>query len=111
MTESRSSSILANSIKGLTKKQVEQIFTGVVTDWSAVGGSGGKDPRSIPEYFLAGFYAGVQGVGDEEARLRPDSQKLAGNEQIAPGGEQNPNGLGYVGLAYTQGRWNQGASD
>ena len=27
-----------NPIKGLTKKQVEQIFTGEVTDWSAVGG-------------------------------------------------------------------------
>src|SRR5438094_2715700 len=32
----------ANSVKGLTKKQVEQIFTGEVNDWSAVGGSGGK---------------------------------------------------------------------
>src|ERR1700724_1926244 len=32
----------ANPVKGLTKKQVEQIFTGDVTDWSAVGGSGGK---------------------------------------------------------------------
>src|SRR5512132_4618573 len=32
----------ASPIKGLTKKQVEQIFTGDVTDWSAVGGSGGK---------------------------------------------------------------------
>ena len=27
----------ANPIKGLTKKQVEQIFTGEVSDWSAVG--------------------------------------------------------------------------
>src|SRR5205807_9976344 len=32
----------ADPIKALTKKQVEQIFTGDVTDWSAVGGSGGK---------------------------------------------------------------------
>src|ERR1700719_2945734 len=31
-----------NPIKSLTKKQVEQIFTGDVADWSAVGGSGGK---------------------------------------------------------------------
>ena len=35
----------ANPIKGLTKKQVEQIFAGDITDWSAVGGSGGKDLR------------------------------------------------------------------
>src|SRR4030081_1174036 len=32
----------ANPIKGLTKKQVEQIFTGEVSDWSAAGGSGGS---------------------------------------------------------------------
>ncbi len=32
----------ANPVKSLTKKQVEQIFTGDVSDWSAVGGSGGK---------------------------------------------------------------------
>src|SRR5262249_51237600 len=32
----------ASPVKSLTKKQVEQIFTGDVTDWSAVGGSGGK---------------------------------------------------------------------
>src|SRR4051794_3846778 len=29
----------ANPVKSLTKKQVEQIFTGDVRDWSAVGGS------------------------------------------------------------------------
>src|SRR5438132_3948436 len=37
--------VIVNSgspIKGLKKKQVERIFTGDVTDWSAVGGSGGK---------------------------------------------------------------------
>src|SRR6266567_4902365 len=31
-----------NPVKSLSKKQVEQIFTGEATDWSAVGGSGGK---------------------------------------------------------------------
>src|SRR6186997_946688 len=32
----------ANPVKNLTKKQVEQIFTGEVSDWSAAGGSGGS---------------------------------------------------------------------
>src|SRR3954462_14783847 len=32
----------ANPIKSLTKKQIEQIFTGEVADWSGLGGSGGK---------------------------------------------------------------------
>src|ERR1700737_4862801 len=29
----------SNSLKDLTKKQVEQIFTGEIADWSAVGGT------------------------------------------------------------------------
>src|ERR1700756_1389159 len=32
----------ANGVKSLTKKQVEQIFTGDIADWSAAGGSSGK---------------------------------------------------------------------
>ena len=32
----------------------------------------------------------------------PDSQKMAGNEQIASEVAKNPNGVGYVGLAYTK---------
>src|SRR5207245_9108163 len=31
-----------------------------------------------------------------------DSQKLAGNEQIAQEVGKNPNGVGYIGLAYTK---------
>ena len=31
----------------------------------------------------------------------PSSQKMAGNEQIAAEVGKNPNGIGYVGLAYT----------
>ena len=29
----------SNPVKALTKKQVEQIFTGEISDWSAVGGA------------------------------------------------------------------------
>src|SRR5437660_12870419 len=32
----------ANPVKGLTKKKVEQIFTGEIAEWSAVGGSARK---------------------------------------------------------------------
>src|SRR5207302_6973644 len=32
----------------------------------------------------------------------PDSQKMAGNEQIAAEVSKNTNGVGYVGLAYTK---------
>ena len=92
---------IANSIKGLTKKQVEQIFTGEITDWSAVGGSGGK----ISVYTRntsSGTYAEFKELAMKKRDYAPDSQKLAGNEQIAQEVGKNPNGVGYVGLAYTK---------
>ena len=91
----------SNSIKGLTKKQVEQIFTGEITDWSAVGGSGGK----ISVYTRntsSGTYAEFKELAMKKRDYAPDSQKLAGNEQIAQEVGKNPNGVGYIGLAYTK---------
>src|SRR6184192_154060 len=91
----------ANPIKGLTKKQVEQIFTGEITDWSAVGGSGGK----ISVYTRntsSGTYSEFKELAMKKRDYAPDSQKLAGNEQIAQEVGKNPNGVGYIGLAYTK---------
>ena len=90
----------ANPVKGLTKKQVEQIFTGEITDWSAVG-SGGK----ISVYTRntsSGTYAEFKELAMKKRDYAPDSQKLAGNEQIAQEVGKNPSGIGYVGLAYTK---------
>jgi phosphate transport system substrate-binding protein len=91
----------ANSVKNLTKKQVEQIFTGDVTDWSAVGGSAGK----ISVYTRntsSGTYSEFKELAMKKRDYAPDSQKMAGNEQIASEVAKNPNGVGYVGLAYTK---------
>jgi phosphate transport system substrate-binding protein len=91
----------ANSVKSLTKKQVEQIFTGDVTDWSAVGGSSGK----ISVYTRntsSGTYSEFKELAMKKRDYAPDSQKLAGNEQIASEVAKNRNGVGYVGLAYTK---------
>src|SRR5260370_22707156 len=90
-----------NPIKGLTKKQVEQIFSGDVTDWSEVGGSGGK----ISVYTRntsSGSYTEFKELAMKKRDYARDSQKLAGNEQIAQEVGKNPNGVGYVGLAYTK---------
>ena len=91
----------ANPIKTLTKKQVEQIFTGDVTDWSAVGGSPGK--LSIyTRNTSSGTYSEFKELAMKKRDYAPSSQKMAGNEQIASEVGKNPNGIGYVGLAYDQ---------
>jgi phosphate transport system substrate-binding protein len=90
-----------NPLKSLTKKQVEQIFTGEITDWSGVGGSGGK----ISVYTRntsSGTYSDFKELAMKKRDYAPGSQKMAGNEQIAAEVGKNPNGVGYVGMAYTK---------
>src|SRR5438067_843806 len=91
----------SNPVKSLTKKQVEQIFTGEATDWSAVGGSGGK----ISVYTRntsSGTYSDFKELAMKKRDYAPGSQKMAGNEQIASEVGKNPAGIGYVGMAYTK---------
>jgi phosphate transport system substrate-binding protein len=86
-------------IANLTLRQVEQIFTGDVTDWSAVGGRPGK----ISVYTRntsSGTYSDWKDLAMKKRDYARSSQKMAGNEQIAAEVAKNPNGIGYVGLAY-----------
>src|SRR5438876_1979931 len=91
----------ANPIKGLTKKQVEQIFAGDVTDWSAVGGSGGRI-SIYTRNTSSGTYSDFKELAMKKRDYAGGSQKMAGNEQIAAEVGKNPNGVGYVGMAYTK---------
>ena len=89
----------ANPIKGLTKKQVEQIFTGEVTDWSAIGGSGGKI-SIYTRNTSSGTYSDWKELAMKKRDYAGGAQKMAGHEQIAAEVGKNVNGIGYVGLAY-----------
>ena len=88
-----------NPIKALTRKQVEQIFTGEVTDWSAVGGTAGKI-SIYTRNTSSGTYSDFKELAMKKRDYAGGSQKMAGNEQIASEVGKNPNGIGYVGLAY-----------
>ena len=88
-----------SSLAEMSKRQVEQIFTGDVTDWSAVGGAAGK----ISVYTRntsSGTYSDFKELAMKKRDYASSSQKLAGNEQIVAEVAKNPNGIGYVGLAY-----------
>src|SRR3954471_4191705 len=90
-----------NPVKSLTKKQVEQIFTGEITDWSAVAGSGGKI-SIYTRNTSSGTYSDFKELAMKKRDYAPGSQKMAGNEQIAAEVGKNPAGIGYVGMAYTK---------
>ena len=78
---------------------MEQIFTGEVTDWSAVGGKSG----TISIYTRntsSGTFSDWKELAMKKRDYAPSAQKMAGNEQIAAEVGKNLNGIGYVGLAY-----------
>lgn len=89
----------SNPITGLTKKQVEQIFTGDITDWSAVGGKPGKI-SIYTRNTSSGTYSDWKELAMKKRDYAKSSQKMAGHEQIAAEVGKNANGIGYVGLAY-----------
>jgi phosphate transport system substrate-binding protein len=89
----------ANGVTNLTKRQVEQIFAGDITDWSAVGGSAGKI-SIYTRNTSSGTYSDFKELAMKKRDYASSSQKMAGNEQIASEVGKNPNGIGYVGLAY-----------
>ncbi|MEM6885849.1 MAG: phosphate ABC transporter substrate-binding protein [Verrucomicrobiota bacterium] len=88
-----------NPVGELTLQQVEDIFTGNVTDWSELGGKAG----TISVYTrntASGTYSDFKKIAMSSNDYGSATQKMAGNEQIASEVSKNPNGIGYVGLAY-----------
>lgn len=89
----------SSPIANFRRRQVEQIFTGDVTDWSAVRGAPG--PISIyTRNTSSGTYSDFKELAMSKRDYASSSQKMAGNEQIASEVAGNPRGIGYVGLAY-----------
>jgi len=90
-----------NPIKSISLAELEAIFTGDIEDWAAVTANAG--PISV---YTRNTASGTYDLFREKAMSGRDysknSQKVAGNEQIASEIARSPNGIGYVGLAYTR---------
>jgi phosphate transport system substrate-binding protein len=89
----------SNPIVDMSLKQVESVFTGDVSDWASLTGRPG--PIGIyTRNTASGTFAVFKQLAMANREYSPRAQMLAGNEQIASEVANNPNGIGYVGLAY-----------
>ena len=89
----------ANPLDSITLEEVELIFSGDYMDWSTISIQTG----SISAYTRntsSGTYAVFQKMAMSSRDYGSETQKMAGNEQIASEVANNVNGIGYVGLAY-----------
>ncbi|MEM1294937.1 MAG: phosphate ABC transporter substrate-binding protein, partial [Verrucomicrobiota bacterium] len=91
----------ANGVADLSLEQIEGIFTGDITNWSEVGGND-ADISVYTRNTSSGTYKTFQKLGMGGRDYGSNTQKMAGNEQIAQEVGKNANGIGYVGLAYSE---------
>lgn len=89
----------SSSLDAISLEEIELIFSGDVTDWSAITAEAGEI-SAYTRNTSSGTYAVFQKLGINSRDYGTETQKMAGNEQIAAEVAKNPNGIGYVGLAY-----------
>lgn len=90
-----------NPMELITLEEIEFIFSGDITDWSGITVQTG-DISVYTRNTSSGTYAVFQQMAMNSRDYGSDTQKMAGNEQIAAEVAKNPNGIGYVGLAYVK---------
>jgi phosphate transport system substrate-binding protein len=89
----------ANPIESISLVDLEAIFAGDVEDWAAVSTTSGTI-SAYTRNTTSGTYDLFRSKAMSSRNYGEKTQKVAGNEQIAAEVARNPNGIGYIGLAY-----------
>lgn len=88
-----------NPIMQLTMSQIKDIFTGKVSNWKELGGDD-IEIVTLTRDSASGTYAFFQEFVLDKEDYRKDARKMTSNTNIVTECAQNPNSIGYVGLAY-----------
>ena len=88
-----------NPIENLSLRVVESIFTGDIKNWAALSNYSGRI-SAYSRNTSSGTYRAFQSLALRKRNFASKVLKMASNEQIVAEVEQNPYGIGYVGLAY-----------
>jgi phosphate transport system substrate-binding protein len=89
----------SNKINALTKKQVKDIFTGKVSNWSQLGGDDGKIVVISRDSSSGTFEAFGELVLKGE-KVRPDAVMEASNQAVASTVSRTEGAIGYAGLGF-----------
>ncbi|MCM8789777.1 MAG: phosphate ABC transporter substrate-binding protein [Candidatus Omnitrophica bacterium] len=89
----------ANKVNALTKKQIKDIYTGKISNWSQVGGDNQKIVVVSRDTSSGTFEAFGELVLDKQ-KVRPDAVMQASNQAVASTVARTPGAIGYVGLAF-----------
>ncbi|MCZ8157462.1 MAG: phosphate ABC transporter substrate-binding protein [Leptospira sp.] len=90
-----------NPIQKLTREQLEDIFTGKITNWKEVGGQDQKITVYTRESSSGTFEFMKEHVMNKK-EFAKDAISTAASAQIVHGVSKNEGAIGYVGLAYVE---------
>ena len=90
---------LSNSVSALTKKQIKAIYTGKISNWSGVGGRGGKIVV-IGRDSASGTFEAFTKLALDKAKTKPGALLQASNQAVATVISKTPGAIGYVGLGF-----------
>ena len=91
----------ANPTSSLTKDQLARIFSGEITDWSAVGGQRGliqvyaRDDKS-------GTFDSFKNMVLETRPLASSAKRFEDSAVLSDAVANDPNGIGFIGLPYVR---------
>jgi len=92
----------SNTVAGLTRAQIKQIYTSRVKNWKEIGGPDLKIVVISRDSASGTFEAFSEMVLDKK-KVRPDAIMQASNQGIASIVARTPGAIGYVGLGYVTG--------
>jgi phosphate transport system substrate-binding protein len=89
----------ANKLTAISKKQLKDIYTGKISDWSQLGGENQKIVV-VSRDSSSGTFESFGELALDKAKVRADAMMQASNQAIATTVGQTPGAIGYVGLGY-----------
>jgi len=88
-----------NKINAMTKKQLKDIFTGKISNWSQLGGNNEKIVV-VSRDTSSGTFEAFGELALNKEKVRPDAIMQASNQAVATTVSRTPAAIGYVGLGF-----------
>lgn len=89
----------SNQVDELTKKQILDIYTGKLTNWSQLGGKNEKI-IVISRDSASGTFEAFNELALNKQKVKPDALMQASNQAIAGIVSKTAGAIGYVGMGY-----------
>jgi len=89
----------SNKISAITKEQIKDIYTGKISDWSALGGEKQKIVV-VSRDSAGGTFESFGEMALDKEKVRSDALMQASNQAVASTVAKTPGAIGYVGIGY-----------